>query len=143
MMKSFIIYQLGNTLIQSGIGCGYYDASGKKDEKGISKAINDYLFEYCFNPSRNENNYRHFLDYLLINFSRVLKGRGNIGFMPNLPEFTKVLFKDQLTEYWKINCNNIKTKGYENEDKKVFTSNYVASYALDLESTFKVLDELL
>ena len=142
-MKSFIVYQLGNTMIDHGIGCGYYDASGYKDEKGISNAINDYLFEYCFNPENSENNYRHYLNYLLINFSHNFVGKkGNFNYMPNISEFTKVLHRDQLTDYWNKNRNTIRLKSFESENKKVFTSNYVVSYA-DLESTYKMLDTLL
>lgn len=142
-MKAFIVYQLGNTIIDHGIGCGYYDTSGNKDEKGISNAINDYLFGYCFNPEKNERNYRHFLDYLLINFSHIIGLKGNFGYKPTIDEFLKVLHKDRLTNYWeKYNCS-IRTQNFESEDRKVLTSNYVASYNLNLESTYEVLDAKL
>ncbi|GAB3038775.1 hypothetical protein [Bowmanella dokdonensis] len=53
MIKSFTIYQLSNTSEPkgSGIGCGYYDEDGKDDKKGIAGAMNDYIFNVCFNPT--------------------------------------------------------------------------------------------
>jgi hypothetical protein len=68
MMKSFIVYQLGNTVIDQGIGCGYYNPNGNKDKKENNITFNDYLFEYCFNSQKQGKNYKHFLDYLLLNF---------------------------------------------------------------------------
>jgi len=40
-IKSLIVYQLGNSLVSSGVGCGYYDPSGKEDGKTIGLLINN------------------------------------------------------------------------------------------------------
>ncbi len=141
-MKSFITYQLGNTLVSSGIGCGYYDETGMEDKKGINKKINDYLFEKCFNPEENQDNYEHFLDYLLINFANVFAA-GDRGYKPHINEFVKVLNKEHLINYWKKNKDEIKKLNYENKNKVVFQGNYSASYQEDLTNIYQVLDKLL
>jgi hypothetical protein len=60
-IKIFIIYQLGNSMISSGVGCGFYDETGSLDQKEIAARINDYLFDECFNPAKGSNNAEHFL----------------------------------------------------------------------------------
>ncbi len=91
-LKSFIIYQLGNSLISLGVGCGYYDPTGNEDKKGIKLQINDYIFGICFEPS-DDDKYEHFLDYLLINLSHNSPLDPRSVFSPNVNEFTKVLEK--------------------------------------------------
>lgn len=70
-IKTFVIYQLSNSLPPhgSGVGCGYYDESGSADRRGIAKLMNEYVFEVCFSPKLNEENIFHFLDYCLSNLS--------------------------------------------------------------------------
>jgi hypothetical protein len=138
-MKAFIIYQLGNTIISSGIGCGYYNVIGKEDNKGISQATNKYLFEHCFNPQKDESNYKYFLDFLLINFSYITEGK----YIPHINEFIRVLDDKKLKDYWCKHGVEIKSKNYESEDRNIFTVNYIASYKEDLKSTFEVLDEFI
>jgi hypothetical protein len=144
-MKRFIIYQLGNANINQGVNCGYYNIIGKEEENNrgeINNEINKYLFEHCFNPQKNENNYRHFLDYLLINFSSTFgEPYGESKFIPHINEFTKVLDKNKLADYWKEHGEIIKFKNYESEERKIFTGNYNASYEENLKSTFEELDE--
>ncbi|MGE3341223.1 MAG: P-loop NTPase fold protein [Candidatus Altimarinota bacterium] len=142
-MKSFIIYQLGNYVINLGIGCGYYDISGKNDGKAINMAVNDYLFDRCFNPEINQNNHMHFLDYLLINLSHTFGHSRETKYIPNINEFTKVLDRERLTVYWEKNRNAIKAKNYDTNERQVITFNYTASYNEDLEGVYKVLDELI
>lgn len=64
-IKKLMFKQFGGTFIKEGIGCGYYDMEGNEDKKGINLEFNKYLFEICFNPEKNENNYANFLDCLL------------------------------------------------------------------------------
>lgn len=142
-MKAFIVYQLGSAEINNGIGCGYYNTSGDKDQKGINQAMNDYIFGYCFNPKNNENNHMHFLNYLLVNFSHVIGHSGSFRWVPNINEFTKVLDKDRLNTYWKEQSSSIKSRKFELENRVVFTANYIASYADYIEVTYKVLDEFI
>lgn len=142
-IASFIVYQLGNSLINHGVGCGYYDETGKQDQKGIALQINKYLFNTCFNPENGSKNYEHFLDYLLANFATTFPlGEGRYN-RPTLGEYTTILDKKLLAEYWKNNRASIANKNYENYDKKINNGNYSASYKENLKEVYKVLDELL
>lgn len=141
-MKTFISYQLGNTFIRSGVGCGYYDETGNDDRHGISSCMNDYLFDQCFNPAISQKNYEHFVDYLLANFaSRLEDDEGR--YLPTIAEFTKILEKERLVEYWRVNSLPIRGLQLPKRTKLVVTGNYIASYQKDLESVYRVLDELV
>ena len=143
LMKSFITYQLGNTMISSGVGCGYYDEAGNADNNGIAKKVNEYLFCICFNPKENQENYDRFLDYLLLNFAdKIWENEGN-RYVPNLQEFTKVLDKELLKNYWLDNKKTILELNFELKEKRVLTGNYYASYNEDLKDVYRVLDELI
>ncbi|TSC59895.1 MAG: KAP P-loop [Parcubacteria group bacterium LiPW_15] len=138
--KSFITYQLGNDIISSGIGCGYYDQSGSGDSHGIRKDMNDYLFETCFNPNTNMQNYQIFLDYLLINFASTFASVDGRAFVANIGEFTKVIDKKRLADYWKANGVAIKALNLPEQGKVVITDNYAATYSEDLPKVYAVLD---
>ena len=143
-IESFIVYQMGSSSTEFGIACGYYDPTGKEDKHGIATAVNVYLFNVCFNPGKRKDkqtNYEHFLDYLLVNFSSVFESVRGRKFIPNINEFTKVLDKEKLYRYWKANSTKIKSLGFENNDKTVFTPNYRAFYKEDLPDVYKVLDD--
>lgn len=139
--KAFIIYQLGNSMISSGVGCGYYDVCGKKDNGEISIKINEYLFSQCFDPSKNQNNFELFLDYLLINFSHTFEVIDGFHHVPTIDEFTKVIKKERLESYWKYHRETIRSLNFLAKDKSVFTGNYVATYAKQLTAVYRVLDE--
>ncbi|MEQ1600508.1 MAG: hypothetical protein ABL885_01935, partial [Methylophilaceae bacterium] len=142
-LKSFIIYQLGNSMISSGVGCGCYDEAGNFDNNGIAAKINEYLFDLCFNPEINQENYERFLDYLLLNFAdKIWEDDGN-RYVANLSEFTKVLDKEQLKKYWLQNRETILGLNFELKEKRVLTGNYYASYNEDLKDVYRVLDELI
>lgn len=142
-MKVFITYQLGSTIISNGIGCGYYDCNGNKDEKGISYLINEYLFNHCFNPQTSTDNYRHFIEYLLISLSNDMAGlEGPKYYVPNIYHFTKVLMKDRLASYWLENGQAIKSSKFEEENKVIYTSNYTVTYADYLVKIYNMLDEI-
>lgn len=142
-MKSLITYQLGNTKVSHGVGCGYYDETGTADRRGISVAMNDYLFETCFNPELEVGNYEHFLDYLLINFASVFASRRGRDYIPHSGEFTKVLDRSRLASYWKKNSEAIKALNLESKKKTINTGNYTATYEQDLKDVFDVLDKLV
>lgn len=142
-LKSFIIYQLGNTLVSHGVGCGYYDPEGSKDGQIISERMNDYLFDVCFNSENAPKNYEHFVDYLLINFAWVLGNHSGERYKPSITEFTKVLKKERLIEYWKNNETSVRNLKLEEKDKVVYTSNYNVSYKDNLPEVFEMLDSLL
>lgn len=142
-IKSFITYQLGNSLISFGVGCGYYDPSGKEDKKGIKSQINEYLFNECFNPTKNSKNYEHFVDYLLIHFTSTLALRSGCEFISRIDEFVKVLDREKLADYWKNHADSIRALKLTSRDKTVITVNYKASYKEDLVGVYDVLDKLV
>jgi hypothetical protein len=139
----FTIYQLGNSLISSGVGCGLYDENGKFDGHGIATRINDYLFDVCFNPAISSTNYERFLDYLLMNFSHTFDGGGGFHHVPSLDEFTKVIHRERLQAYWLQHRAEILKLDFAAKDKRVVTANYVATYEMRLTDVFRVLDELI
>jgi hypothetical protein len=144
-ITGFVVYQLGNSLVSSGVGCGYYDVEGKNDSKGISESINSYLFEECFNPSRDERNYENFLDYLLINLSNTFSSSSDFDYTqkPYVGEFTKVLSKERLVDYWKKNRKIILEMSLNTKEKQVVTSNYTATYKKHLNEVYSTLDVLI
>lgn len=141
-MKIFITYQLGSTNTNNGLGCGYYDTSGREDKQGIRKTVNDYFFGYCFNPEISKNCI-HFIDYLLSNLSRTHAFYGKTNRILNINEFFISLDKEELIKYWNTQGDIIKSKVSKSEDRKVYTSSYTASYAKDVEGIYNVLDNLL
>ena len=142
-MKAFITFQLGNTMISHGVGCGYYDEVGTADGKGIAQAMNDYLFEVCCNPKIDTSNYEHFLDYLLINFASIFGSRKGRNYIPHIDEFTKVLDSERLASYWRTHSEAIKALNLETKKKAIHTGNYIATYEEDLKDVFEVLDTLI
>lgn len=144
IITGFTVYQLGNSVISSGVGCGYYDPVGKEDKHLISKAVNDYLFGICFNPSTPQN-IEYFIDYLLKNFASVFASAREDGrnYIPHINEFTKVLDKAKLADYWNTNSATIKAMNLHEKNKTVHVGNYTATYAEDLLPVFKVLDDYL
>lgn len=141
-MVSFITYQLGNDLISSGVGCGFYDPEGKEDKHEIKNVINGYLFDLCFDPVKHEN-VEHFVDYLFRNFASVFASAREDGrtHVPHINEFTKVLDKVKLATYWQTHEATIKALNLEQKDKTVFAGNYTASYKEYLPMIYKVLDD--
>lgn len=137
---SFIIYQLGSIIYSSGIPCGYYDLQGEKDQHNINNAINEYLFEVCFNPAINKINYDYFLYYLYINY------RANFGlvtkYIPHINEFTKVLSMGRIKDYWKEHGDNIKGKEFVLKDNLVQSFSNI-NFEKYLEETYKILDDLV
>ncbi|MEJ1959747.1 MAG: hypothetical protein WDM70_10275 [Nitrosomonadales bacterium] len=141
-VKGFIIYQLGSAIISSGVGCGYYDEEGNKNQHGIAAKMNDYLFSFCFNPEKNQSNYERFLDYLLSIFEHTFgDGYNGFSYVPNIGAFTKVLDGERLKAYWKQNRNSILGVDFTLKEKSIRTYNYVATYGKDLSSVYRVLDD--
>lgn len=139
-MKIFITYQLSNSIVSNGIGCGYYDPSGNKDEKKISYLINKYLFNYCFNPKIDSKNYKCFIDYLLISLSNST-WLGD-AYQPSIDDFTRSLEKKQLISYWKKNGIAIKSLEFEDTNVKIYTTNGILSYSENLKKVYALLDEI-
>jgi hypothetical protein len=69
-------------------------------------------------------------------------GGYSLEYQPNINDFTKVLEKDRLTSYWMGNGHAIKSNKIEEENKKIYISNYTVSYADDLVKIYTALDEI-
>lgn len=141
-MKSFISYQLGNTEISHGVGCGFYDETGTADVRGIAAAFNDYIFGVCFDPAGGREKYEHFLDYLLGNFASIFGSKKGRSYIPHVNEFTKVLNRQRLAQYWRDNAAAIRALNLHESTKVVEAGNYSVSYG-ELEDVFEVLDTLV
>lgn len=146
-VATFVVYQLGNAFVESGVGCGYYDVEGKDDKHGIAEKISDYLFDVCFNPVEGGNkNYECFVDYLLRNYAGLFSFEHDQNYIriPEMSEFTKVLNKERLSRYWNDNHVSIKGLHLDRKEKEICTKNYSVTYQANLPAVFKLLDgELL
>ena len=145
IVKSFVIYQLSNSLPPngSGVGCGYYDENGVDDSGGIAKVMNDYVFGFCFNPEIHENNVLLFLDHCLSHLSSPFySGRDEDGFVATKAELPGGLDPKEMGRYWRQHRELIRGRELHTIGRCVFTPNYTAFYRDDLEGVFAVLDEM-
>ena len=145
MVKTFVIYQLSNAKPPegAGVGCGYYDESGANDKAGIALAMNDYMFETCFNIDVDENNALLFLDYCLSHLSSsFFSDHEERGFVASRSELAGGLDPMRLGRFWRQFGGRIRLCAANVSQRRIVTANYIASYADDLDSVFAVLDEL-
>lgn len=144
-VKSFVIYQLSNSHRPngSGVGCGFYDEAGKSDGGGIAKAMNEYVFGFCFNPEVHESNVVLFLDHCLSHLSSsFFSGRDEDRYVATKGELPGGLDPKEMGRYWRQHRENIRGRSLHASGRCVFTSNYTAFYRDDLDGVFSVLDEL-
>ncbi|MCE8043933.1 KAP P-loop protein [Halomonas daqingensis] len=145
-VKSFVIYQLSNQLPPNGVGvgCGYYDEYGSKDNREIARQINDYVFNCCFNPNVDKDNTVLFLDYCLSNLTRSLfsEENGAIDYVATKGDVPGGLDPRAMGYYWKQHQNVIRQRALVLSERSVITSNYIATYGEDLPEVYTVLDEL-
>lgn len=145
-VKGFVIYQLCNSkgANGSGVGCGYYDESGVEDNHGISRIIDSYVFGFCFNPKVDEDNAYHILDYCLSHLSNsYFEGTPGDGFVAARSGLIGCFDIESFACYWKEHGALVRAKAEETPNRKVVTSNYIASYTDDLNGVFKVLDGIV
>ncbi len=148
IVKSFVIYQLSNTLPAngSGVGCGYYDEIGNGDAGGISKLMNEYMFKTCFNPEINEDNAIHFLDHCLAHLSSTFfsdSGTDKKEYVATPESLSGSLDRIEMANYWRKYRQTILGMNLESKERLVYTSNYRASYKDDLKGVFEALDILV
>lgn len=143
-IKSFVIYQLSNSLPPSGsgVGCGYYDEEGKTDAGNIAKLMNRYVFDFCFNPEIKEENAFLFLDHCLMHLSRSFYTGREDGYIATKEGITGGLDIKEMGRYWHRHRELIRGLNLHTSDRKVFALNYIAFYNGYLDSVFAVLDEL-
>lgn len=145
VVKSFVIYQLSNSLPPngSGVGCGHYDEDGVEDGGGIAKLMNDYVFGTCFNPDVHTNNVFLFLDHCLSHLSSPFySGRDEDGYIATKAGLPGGLDPREMGRYWRQHREHIRGLDSQNIQRYVFTPNYIVSYRDDLNGVFTVLDEL-
>lgn len=141
-VSSFILYQMANTEINLGVGCGFYDPTGSEDKHTIRDLVNDYLFDHCFDPKVAKNT-EYFIDYLFRNFASAFASAREDGlkYVPSINEFTKVLDKAKLATFWQKHSKTFKDLKLEDKDKIVFVGNDEASYKKYVPMVYKVLDD--
>ena len=146
IVKSFVIYQLCNSLSPngSGVGCGYYDESGAADRGGIAQRMNEYVFGVCFNPAVKEENALYFLDYCLSHLTNPLFSETDEdGYFASKAGIIGGFDAKEMSLYWETHRDIIRQKAQQAQDRRVVTSNYIASYRDDLLGVFAVLDALV
>lgn len=137
---SFIIDQLGNISKERGIGCGFYDSEGTEDKKKINTEMNRYLFEICFNPLLNIDNYKYFLNYLITSTISARFYSFEEEWNPKIENFTSLIDETLLINYWKENSEDIKSQGYEKENNNLFLSDNIMTYKEELPKIYELLD---
>ncbi|WP_082219161.1 P-loop NTPase fold protein [Paenibacillus sp. VT-400] len=135
----YILYQLGCKDQSDGLGCGFYDESGYEDQGSIHTAVNKYLFDICFNSSLDSKGYDYFLFFLFINYDP--KSSYVSSEIPSIDQFTKVLNKEELKNYWIANKDNIKKRDMPWKDTFSMGS-YETTYTAHIQDLFKLLDQL-
>lgn len=143
-VQIFVIYQLTNNQgsTGAGVGCGFYDEDGQDDSSGISKLMNEYIFNVCFNPNICEDNVFYFLDHCLLHFERTYR-RDEVEYLPTQTSLSGTLDSNEISKYWQDHREFIISKNFTNIDQQVMASNYIATYSEDLQSVFDVLDEMI
>jgi hypothetical protein len=145
LVKSFVIYQLSNSLppTGSGVGCGYYDEQGTGDGHAIAKRMNEYVFNVCFNPDIHQDNVFHFIDYCLSNLTNsFFSGRDEEGYFVSKAELPGGLDPREMGLYWRQYGELVRQRVAPAQGRRVVTPNYIAFYREDLAGVFSVLDEL-
>jgi len=145
VIKSFVIYQLCNSLLPSGsgIGCGYYDESGAADGAGVARLMNEYVFGLCFNPDVEEDNVFHFLDHCLSHLtSPFLSDRDEGDYYATRAGIIGGFDSRCMGIYWGAHRDLVREKALQVKDRRVVTSNYTATYGENLPGVFSVLDVL-
>ncbi|HEV8015317.1 MAG TPA: P-loop NTPase fold protein [Stellaceae bacterium] len=141
-IKSFTVYQLTNKLISSGIGCGFYDETGDGDGAGILKAMNDYLFDICFD-AKDSDGFRSFIEYLLAGFERLFDTADGRTHQPNIDSITTVLDRARLTQYWTDYGEAITACKFEELQTEICTPNYKQPYSEGVPMIIETLNTLL
>lgn len=145
VVASFVIYQLSNALPPNGagVGCGYYDEIGTEDRGGISRLMNEYIFNFCFNPAVDGDNVFRFIDHCLSHLSSPFDtGRYEDGFVATKAGLPGGLNPKMMGTYWLEHGDRIRKLELQDSGRCVFMRSYTASYRDDLDGVFAVLDEL-
>ena len=105
--------------------------------------MNEYVFDFCFNPDINDDNTFLFLDYCLSNLSSsFFHGEDDDGFVATHASLSGGFNSKRLAQYWSQHRSVIRNQAENTSERLVVTHSYIASYADDLEGVFVVLDEM-
>ena len=137
----FILYQLGNQLIKSGIGCGYYDEKGIEDRNGIADQVSRYLFDVCFSIEQSGQNAVYFMDYILMNCATPFETDG--AAQPILEKILLVVNVADLREYWLKNRDFFIKQKFGKKVRLIQTGNYEISYTDGVPNVILLLDQLV
>lgn len=140
-LLSFMLYQLGSIKIGSGVPCGYYDIKGNKDLHEINMEMNNYLFDFCFNTQNSEMATEYFLYYLFLNYTTAYGY--TTKHTPSIEDFTNVLNRDRIIDYWKSNKDEIKSKKITWGSDLITGNNYERKFTDSIAVTYEFLDKLL
>lgn len=144
-LKTFVLYQLANNYppTGSGVGCGFYDPEGDADTGRISKEMNRYIFQICFNPLRSSDNSLLFVDHCLSNLSSgILSGDESDGYIPTVESISSGFDRRMMGRFWSKHGGAIRAVALKNLDRKVVTGNYSIHYAEHTEALFSTLDSI-
>jgi hypothetical protein len=144
-VKSFVLYQISNSLppTGSGVGCGYYDEDGKADNKGIATAMNNYMFNFCFNPVIDEKNALHFFDYCLTNLTTPFHtGDAEQGLVALKSSLAGGLDPMAMGRFWTLHEKLIRQLVQSTPKREVHQSNYSVKYLEIMDKVFSTLDEM-
>lgn len=145
VVASFVISQLSNSQPPkgSGVGCGFYDEIGVKDCQGIAKVMNDYVFQFCFNPQIDSENVFIFIDFCLSQLSNSLSSGSNVeGYVPTTAGLLGGFDSKAMGMYWSKHRAYIGGLALQNSGRCVYLPGYKASYRDHLQGVFSVLDTL-
>lgn len=145
MLQSFVVYQLSHRGLpnQSSVECGFFDEEGVADQGGISREMNQYLLDTCFDPQKDKNNGLDFFDYCLTNLNTPFESMGyKKGVYPSKQKISGLIDPQEFGEFWKQHGHGIRKTVEQNLDKQVITFNYKTSYRDQYEAVFEVLDNL-
>jgi len=145
IVKSLVLYQLSNSLppLGSGVGCGYYDEEGNSDNKGIAKAMNDYMFDVCFNPTVDEQNALHFFDHCLTHLTTPFyTGDVEGGLVASKDSIAGGLDPMEMGHFWTQHNNLIRQLLQSAQNRQVHTSNYSVTYGEIMDKVFSTLDDM-
>lgn len=144
-VASFVIYQLSNSLPPngSGVGCGYYDESGAQDGGGISRLMNEYVFDFCFSPVCHGDNVLLFLDHCLAHLSSPFHtGQDEEGYVATKLGLPGGLDPKAMGRFWLAHRDHIRGLELQGNGRCVYMPGYTAFYRDKLDGVFAVLDEL-
>jgi hypothetical protein len=141
-MKSFIIFQLANKLIEMGIGCGYYDENGNDDNGGIHIAMNNYIFDTCFQNRDQNDGYRYFIEFMMAQFRRSFSIARHNQIHFSLDEVATTLDLERLAKYWSAHKENILARKFETTKDEIVGAGSRISFLEGVPQIFEKMASL-